>query len=184
MANLPSPPEPVKFFAAILWKGEGALDRSLARIRETWGGIDHEGPDHPFDATDYYEREMGPDLKRRIVSFVPILPPESLVEVKLAAMAIEEELRGPSGRRINLDVGYMDVHKVVLGSVKYAAQKIHLGKGVHADIVCRYSKGAFHSFEWSFPDFKDGRYEEELLRIRELYKVQLRRLRGEALDLP
>ena len=78
---------------------------------------------------------------------------------------------------MNLDVGYFDIHKIVLASCKYDAQKVHLGKGIYADIVARYSQGEYHPYEWTFPDFRERRYDRDLLEIRRLYKSQLRALR-------
>ena len=83
-------------------------------------------------------------------------------------------MRGPRGRRVNLDPGYLDLHKLVLASVKYGPMKIHLGKGVYADLVCRYSEGAFRHLEWTFRDFREGRYDAELIAIRGIYRAQLR----------
>ena len=170
----PEAPQPVKLLAAVLWADASALGQALGRLEGLWGPIDVRGPPRAFDATRYYEPEMGPGLARTIIAFARLDSPEVLVARKLESAAIEAELRGPSGRRVNIDVGYLDVHKVVLGSLKHGPQKIWLGRGVWADIVCRYSRGAFHPFEWTFPDFRDGRYDEELLRIREAYKSALR----------
>jgi hypothetical protein len=167
------PPDPVKLFAAVLWRDPAVLDAAVLRMRQLWGTVDFEGVDHPFDLTDYYLSEMGSDLKRRLFSFAALLPPESIVDVKLAACSIEEEFRGPSGRRVNLDMGYIDVHKAVLASLKYGGPKVYLGRGVYADMVCRYSKGHYHPYDWSFADFRDGRYEAELLEIRRIYKAGL-----------
>lgn len=170
----PRLPEPVKLFVAILWASPDALRDAELEMARVWGGIDFTGADHPFDATDYYEPEMGVGLLRRLVSFERLIAPEALVVAKLEAISIEDRLRGPAGRLVNLDAGTVDLGKVVLASVKEAGQKIHLGRGVHADLVCRYKKGRLHPFEWTFPDFRDGRYEAELLAIRRIYKRQVR----------
>jgi hypothetical protein len=174
----PIPVEPVKLFVAILWSDEKFLQEALDHLREKWGKIDFSGPDHPFDITDYYEPEMGKELKRRLVSFSELVNPESIREAKLICNEIEESLKGNSGRRVNLDIGYLDHNKVVLASAKAAGQKIYLGDGIYADLIARYSKGRYQPFEWTFLDFKNGRYDKELGEIRTKYLGQLRELRA------
>jgi hypothetical protein len=175
----PRPVEPVKLLVAVLWSNRSALEESLALLRQQWGDIDFSGADHPFDATDYYESEMGAGIQRRLISMAELTPPENLCECKLACNELEERLAGEAGRRVNLDVGYLDHNKIVLASVKYAGQKIHLGRGVYADLVARYSGGRYRPFEWTFPDFRDGRYDSELAEIRRTYLNQLRERRAE-----
>ena len=172
---LPHRPDPVKLFAAVLHREPDALHAALDLLAKRIGEIDFEGADHPFGGTDYYDAEMGPGLLRRIVSFEELIAPEAIVGVKLAAVEIEEALRAPGGgRRINIDPGYLDVHKAVLASAKYGAPKVHVGEGVYADLVLRYSKGRFHPFEWTFADFRSGTYDADLLEVRRLYKLALR----------
>ncbi|HMO34611.1 MAG TPA: DUF4416 family protein, partial [Gemmatales bacterium] len=77
-------------------------------------------------------------------------------------------------RNANLDVGYLDHNKIVLASMKGLGQKIYLGHGVYADMVARYKHGRYQPFEWSFPDFKDGRYDLDWLAIRQKYLEQLK----------
>ena len=168
--------EIVKFLVAVLWREDSALAESLARMRELWGTIDFEGEERPFDLTDYYETEMGRGLRRRLYSFEELIEADRIVERKLQAMAVEADLRDAEGRRVNLDVGYMDVHKVVLASVKPGALKIYLGRSVWADPTCRYSKGRFRALDWSFADFRDNRYSDDLIAIRERYKEGLRQV--------
>ena len=164
--------EPVKLLVALLWADPRSRDAALELLQARWGTIDFSGADHPFDVTNYYEREMGPSLQRRLVSFSRRIPPESLPAVKLAGNRIEEQLARRGRRRVNLDAGYLDHSKVVLASMKFAGQKIHLGQGVYADLMSRYRKGRYRPLEWAFPDFRDGRYDRDLAQIRDLYMVQ------------
>ena len=171
----PGPPEPVKFLVAVLGRDGTALSEARESMTRCWGEIDFEGPPHPFRVTDYYEREMGTELERRILSFSPLKLPEELVPAKLAAIEIEEALSSSTGRQVNLDVGYLDFHKVVLASVKYGPMKVHLGRGIYADLVCRFFEGEFRHLEWTFQDFRDGIYDGDLLEIRKRYRLQLAR---------
>ena len=108
-------------------------------------------------------------LQRRLISFETLVPPDAIVPAKLACNARWRRLAGSAGRVVNLDVGFLDHNKLVLASVKPAGQKIYLGQGIYADLVGRYVQGRYRPFEWTFPDFKDGRYDEELAQIEAAY---------------
>jgi len=170
--------EPVKLFVAVLYAREDALRTAYGLMESAWGGMDFIGADHPFNLTDYYEPEMGKNLLRRLISFRELFPPERLGEAKHIANDIEDKSAGENGRLVNLDVGYMDLNKVVLASFKGAGQKIYLGGGVWADMTARYRGGRYQPFEWTFPDFRDGRYDTELKTIREIYRAELRAIKG------
>ncbi len=172
----PRPAEPVKLIVALLWSNRTALAESLEHLEARWGRMDHMGQDHPFDVTHYYEEEMGSDIRRRLISFENLVAPESIREAKLFCNEIEDSLAGAAGRRVNLDIGYLDHSKVVLASAKYAGQKIHLGDGIYADMILRFRDGRYRPFEWTFPDFRDGRYDLELIAIRRIYMAQLKSL--------
>lgn len=167
-------PEPVKYFVALLWADAAALPDVCARLVERFGAVDFEGPDHAFDLTNYYVTEMGPNLFRRLAAFQSLRGPEELVEAKLACNAIEDARATPRGRRVNLDAGYLDHNKIVFASAKGAGQKIYLHKGIYADLVARYADGRYQPFPWTFPDFKDGRYDTELGELRALYLRQIK----------
>jgi len=158
----PQSPEPVKYFVAILWADEEALPDAYEHLIARWGVIEFSGLDRLFDLTDYYEPEMGANLHRRLIAFETLRCPSELADAKRACIEIEGTLAGSNGRRVNLDIGYLDHNKIVLASVKAAGQKIYLANGVYADLVARYADGRYQPFAWTFPDFKDGRYDEEL----------------------
>src|SRR5262249_42957684 len=115
---------------------------------------------------------------RRLISCARLVPPEIIADAKLRCNDLEDSLANDKGRRVNLDIGYLDHNKIVLASLKYAGQKIHLHSGVYADLIARYGGGHYRPFEWTFPDFKDGRYDEELGKIRRRYLEQLKEDRG------
>ena len=166
--------DPVKLLVAILWSDLNILQEGLVQIQDRWGALDFSGQDRPFDVTDYYRAEMGVHIRRRLVSFSELIAPEAVVAAKLECNEIEGELSSDQVRPLNLDVGYLDHSKLVLASCKYAGQKIHLGRGVYADLMGRYQGGRYQPFEWTFPDFRDGRYDGELSQIRRIYLGQLR----------
>lgn len=170
----PQTAAPVKMLVAVLWADAETLRAAVGELQAVWGEIDFVGADRAFDRTDYYLQEMGADLRRRLVTFAALVPPESLRTAKLCCNEIEDRLSSGGRRQVNLDVGYLDHHKIVLASVKCAGQKIHLGDGVYADLVARYKHGRYQPFEWTFPDFRDGRYDDELSRIRKIYLDQSR----------
>jgi hypothetical protein len=176
----PQKADPVKLFVAVLWAPLCPLQKAMEMLASHWGEIDFTGADHLFDCTDYYEPEMGCALKRRLVSFRDLVPPDSLGSAKHRCNEMELGLAEKNCRRVNLDVGYLDHNKIVLASFKAAGQKIYLGEGVWADLVSRYRKGRYCPFEWTFPDFRDGRYDGELLRIRRIYMSQIRAFAGGA----
>lgn len=168
----PAAVEPVKYFVAILWHDAAALEAACKHLADRFGPIDVVGGDHLFDVTDYYVDEMSPRLLRRLIAFEPMRPPDDLVDAKLWCNQLEARLADGPRRSVNLDIGYLDHSKVVLASAKSAGQKIHLGKGIYADLMGRYANGRYQPFEWTFPDFKDGRYDQELAQMRSRYRAQ------------
>ncbi|NOZ55887.1 MAG: DUF4416 family protein [Calditrichaeota bacterium] len=170
----PEPVKPVKLFAGVLYSDAQRLEQARKLCEERFGPVDYVSESFPFDVTDYYVPEMGAPIYRVFWSFTQLFPPEDLPQVKLATNEIEDALSEGGKRRVNLDPGYLDYDKVVLASAKYNGQKIHLGHGIYADLTLHYEKGRFSPYPWTFPDFKSGRYEKVFLRIRELYKRQMR----------
>ena len=170
--------EPVKLFVAALYAREDALGTAVRFMESAWGEIDYTGTDHTFDSTDYYEPEMGKNLRRRLISFRELFAPDRLGEAKHISNDIEDKSIDETGRLVNLDVGYLDLNKIVLASFKGAGQKIYLGGGAWADMIARWRGGRYQPFEWTFPDFRDGRYDAELKAIREILRGQLAALRA------
>ncbi|MBN2288719.1 MAG: DUF4416 family protein [Candidatus Glassbacteria bacterium] len=170
-AGPPGRVEPVKLFAAVLYSDEPLLGQARKSLSEVFGPEDYAGAPVPFDHTGFYLEEMGGPLYRVFISYARLVHPQYLVAAKHEASRVELELAAPGPRRrVNIDPGVLDYLKLVLASFKYQPHKIYLDRGVWADLALYYRKGDWAGFEWTFPDFKTGRYDRPLLEIRSLYK--------------
>lgn len=165
--------EQVQLIAFVLQKGECWDDTVLDALQKTWGLIRHRGKLFAFDRTGYYEPEMGDGLYRGVVSFEKTIPAETIAQEKERSNALELSLaaeRLDAGRSVNIDIGYMDLDKVVLPSYKRGPYKLYAGKGVWLDMLLTYSKGMFHPTKWAFEDFVRNPYQHDLQLIREKFK--------------
>jgi len=170
----PTAPNPVKLFCGVLYSDASLLDQARSMLMDQYGAIDFQSQIFRFEVSDYYRAEMGWPIWRVFWSFERLIAPNQIASIKIACNAIEESLAIAGSRKVNLDPGYMDYDKIVLASAKYNGQKIYLDLGIYADLTLRYEKGNYYPFPWSFPDFRSGQYHRTFLRMRELYKAQLK----------
>lgn len=164
----------VKLFVVTLHRDPAILESVTSELIKLFGAIDWQSEDFPFDVTDYYEKEMGPGLLRRFLSFQNLIMPDQIADIKIVTTELENKYRNENKRQINLDPGYLDTYKVVLASTKFGGQKIYVGKGIYADMTLVMYKGQWEGFAWGFPDFKSRRYDTVLAKIRDLYKSRER----------
>jgi hypothetical protein len=182
--------EPVQLIAGVLYADASLLGQVEQALESRLSPIDLRSEPFAFDVTGYYGPEMGGALKRILYAFRDLVSPETIADVKLATNDVEASFAAagspggsgrPGKRRVNIDPGYIDFHKLVLASAKFLGQKIYIGKGIYADPTLYYDKG-WKPHPWGFPDFKDGRYDDFLTRVRGAYKVKLRAGPGSQAD--
>lgn len=167
-------PQPVKYFIGALYSDAELLERAIAICWEQIASVDSMGEPFPFEDTHYYDNEMGGPIYRKFFSFDPLMDPGELAHLKNLCNEIENELSVEGLRKVNLDIGYLDLHKIILASAKYNGQKIYIGEGIYADPTLIFENGDFHPLENTFPDFKSGDYNPVLVEYRERLKQQLR----------
>ena len=161
-----------KLIIGALYADPHWLEQAKIQMRGQWT-IQQQSLEFPFDKTDYYAREMGPELIRCFLSIEGLQRLESAVNWKLKTLEIEKHLSLDGKRRINLDPGYLDFHRVVLLSGKEGPQKIYLRDGIWADLVLLKDKGGFRELAWTFPDLKDGCYNDFFMQVRAEYKAEI-----------
>ena len=166
-------PSESKAVLFLLTNQEALAQKVIAHFEPTLGPVEIQGPWHDFHHSPYYEKEFGKNLKRCVVGFKNIFEPHRLAELKHQTSQLEKKLSQTEDRAINIDPGYVDLFKVVLASGKAGGQKVALAKDVHAYTLLRYEKGKWQPFDWTYPDFKEATYHDELLKIRQILKKEL-----------
>lgn len=172
----PEEPGLVKFIIGILYTDAQILEQALRLLEKHYGAIDFISATFDFTISDYYIPEMGAPIFRKFIAFEKLIHPKALAQIKIDTNKIENQLTREGKRKVNLDSGYMDFDKVVLASAKYNGNKIYLDHGIWADLTLHYEKGKYNPYTWSFPDFKQGIYNDLFLEIRTLFKRQRRKL--------
>lgn len=158
----------------------GRTDLFETAERETsarFGSIDAASEIMPFDQTDYYEDELGPNLLRKFVAFDRLINPKDLVAAKLFTNELEErisEQEGSERRVVNLDPGYISLSKLVLASTKDYSHRIYMGDGIFAEVTLHYANRQFNPWPWTYPDYKTAAYRLFFDSIRRKYIEALR----------
>jgi len=168
-------PERVKLIAGLISNNTKLLSdirRPFERILAN--SIDFESPVIEFDKTDYYQEEMGPALKRKFYSFKKLVSLDGIHAVKIKTNALEKRFTKLGKRRVNIDPGYIDMAKLVLFSTKDYTHRIHISKGIYAEVTLHYKNGSFTAWPWTYPDYRTKEYLDIMHKIREIYKEQLR----------
>ena len=162
----------VKRITGILFPNDELLAWSIERLTEIWGVPELVSSPVPFDKTDYYH-DIAPELSRVFVCFPGLVNPEGLADWKRQAIAVEAESRQPV-RAVNIDPGYIDGARLVLASTKDHAHRIYLRDGIFAEVTMRYKFKKWASFDYTFPDFASGVYDEFLSQVRKLWLKEAR----------
>lgn len=166
----------VKCIIGIIYSLDSDIKLCIKHLEKVFGPSDLISSEYDFNVTNYYENEMGQDLKRCFISFNKLIDADQLAEIKRLSNVIEMNYAKEGHRSINLDPGYLDMDKLVLASAKYGRQKIYLSKGIYADPCLYFFKKQFHSYEWSFPDFTSGLYNDYFIKVRKAYKEGIKTL--------
>ncbi len=172
----PSVPKDVKLVAGFIFRDAEWLESARSELTNLFGRTDFESPVMGFTSTNYYEEELGPDLKRKFMSFERLLNPEDASGVKLAANRIEALLSAPhKKRRVNIDPGYLELSKLVLLTTKDYFHRIYLANGIYAEVTLFYKDKSFRPFAWTYPDYKTKECIDIFNGIRDIYKDELKK---------
>lgn len=171
-------PQPVKLICPVIYTSSQSRENILSILEYNFGKIDYVSSDTVFDYTDYYNDEMGENLKRFFAGFEPLIDPEDIVDMKIRTNQLEQKWSCPEtgARRVNIDPGYIESSKLILASTKNFSHRIYLRKGIYAEVTLIYQNKGFIDLPWTYPDYRTEWYKQVFLKIRAIYQKQLHEL--------
>lgn len=175
---------PVKLFFALMGPSLQLLGECEGILAAEYGPLDLHDEVYEFDPlTDYYAKEFGTGLLKRIASAERLIAPEDLVSVKRRTNEIERSLadaHGAANRIVNIDPGYLNHSKVVLATTKDQAHRLYVGQGIFEEITLSYRKkeSGFQVNPWTYRDYQMAGRIDFFNRLRQIYCRQLIETRG------
>ncbi|MBW1893175.1 MAG: DUF4416 family protein [Deltaproteobacteria bacterium] len=169
--SLPKKPEPAKLITGLFMKDKTLLYVLAEKLADSFGPIDMVSEWFPFNFTGYYKFEMGEPLFRRILVFKQLISQDALPDIKLKTNSLEAFYSRDNRRLVNIDPGYMLLERFVLATGKNFTHRIHIGKGIYADLTLIFQKNNFQTLPWTYPDYSDPDMRAFLRQVRERYKI-------------
>ena len=149
-----------------------ALRRILVK---EFGPIDYESQEFDFIFTDYYVPEMGSGIKRFFYSFVNLVTPDQLPDIKIRTNELEEKFATPDGnRKINLDPGLLSLSSLILATTKNNVHRIPLQKGIYGEVTLMYVNKEYQTLPWTYADYRTPAFHAIFKEMRQLLKKQIR----------
>jgi hypothetical protein len=170
--GMPRSPAPVKLIAGLLASSDDLLAEAAEALSQRFGPVDAFSIPSRWDLSSYYREEMGDVIWRQFLSFERLIAPEALAESKQITNGMEGAWRTGSGRRVNIDPGYVAATKLVLASTKDAAQRVYLSGGIYAEATLHFRNGSFQPYPYSYRDYAAA--VTFFNRVRTIYLAQLR----------
>jgi len=167
-------PPKVKLVFGFISKDEELFSQTERILAKKFGPIDYSSKILPFNLTDYYNEELGENLKRKFISFQILIKPELLPEIRIFTNKIEKKFSLLNKRKINIDPGYISGGKLILATTKDFCHRIYLKKGIFAEATLFYKNHSFNSLQWTYPDYKTKAYIEIFNHLYKIYLEQLR----------
>jgi len=168
---------PAKLICGMISGREESFRIGEERLIECFGPIDFRSPVFPFATTDYYEKEMGPALKRAFLSFERLVPPDGLSAIKLQTNVLEGEIRAAlaaDDRVVNLDPGILTSSALIMATAKNFAHRVPLSGGIYAHLEFLFTKTGVKTLDWTYPDFRGEGYQNFFLDVRKIFMKQVR----------
>ena len=166
-----------KLVIAVLISRKDMLNKLIDTLTHNFGPIDYQSILIDFSYTDYYNLEMGDEIKRIFFSFQNLIDPFTLPDIKILTNNLENDFLVDNQRKINLDPGMLSLKRFILATSKDNGHRIPLQKGIYGEVTLLFISKNFKALPWTYIDYRSEEYSKILKEIRIIYKNNLRELK-------
>jgi len=181
--SIPKHPEPAKLVIGCIMNDKALVESLFPFLEKEFGPVDMISQWLDFAYTDYYYKEMGIPLFRKVFVFKPLIAQEDLAQIKETTNEIEERFAISGKRNINIDPGYLVSSRFILATGKEYSHRIYIGRNIYADLTLMYSKKeGFKVLPWTYPDYASESMISFLSKVRDKYLLDLKAEKGKTHD--
>ncbi|MFH2060755.1 MAG: DUF4416 family protein [Pseudomonadota bacterium] len=177
--SIPKTPDPAKLVIGCIINDKALIDQLFPVLEKAFGPVDMISSWLNFAYTDYYYKEMGSPLYRKVFVFKDLIEQDDLARVKETTNEVEKQFSFQGNRSINLDPGYLVSSRFILATGKEYSHRIYIGRNIYADLTLMYSKQqGFKTLEWTYPDYASESMLAFLSKVRDKYLIDLKSAKG------
>ena len=165
----------VKMVVSIIYREDSFLYEAETTLVEKYGEIEDLKEIFYFDFTDYYEKEFGKDLKRKLICFKKPIGPEFLSKIKHYTNEVEKKLKNNNNRTVNIDPGYITEAKLVLFTTKDYSHRVYIGDNIFAEVTLHFQNNSFRAWPWTYPDYSSNALVDYFNKVRSLYMRDIKK---------
>lgn len=150
-------------FMAVMYSSEDVFAKTKNDLISEYGEVKAESFTYSFSFTDYYEQEMGLNLKKKFLIFNKEVSKKDLIEIKFFITEIEEKYSQDNKRTVNIDPGYLSSKELVLATFKQRSFKEKIHDKVWLHKVLEFDGNNIKHFFHTFADYKVKNNQEFIL---------------------
>ncbi len=177
--SVPKLPDPAKLVIGCIMNDKSLVQKVSLALEDAFGPVDIISRWLDFAYTDYYYREMGAPLFRKVFVFKNLVEQDELSVIKEKTNRIEKQFAENGNRCVNIDPGYLVSSRFILATGKEYSHRIYIGRKIYADLTLMYSKKkGFVPLDWTYPDYASETMISFLSKVRDKYLLDLRQTKG------
>ncbi len=168
-------PDPAKLVVGCIMNNKDDIAKLFVMLEDIFGSVDMISSWLDFAYTDYYYKEMGFPLYRKVFVFKPLIAQDDLAIIKKRTNELETSFLSDEKRTINIDPGYLVSSRFILATGKEYSHRIYIGHKIYADLTLMYSKKrGFQTLDWTYPDYASKAMISFLSKVRNKYLFDLK----------